>query len=170
MKNIYDVIVIGGGGAGLTAALYASRADLKTVLCEKNVPGGQIAITDLVENYPGFPEGIYGADIAAKMEEQARKYGTEIRFDEVTAITRADDIFSITTSGGELQGKTVIYAAGAHARYLNVPGEKEFIGKGVSYCATCDAPFFRNKTVAVIGGGDSALQEGLFLTTAKAYR
>ena len=164
MDTHSDVIIIGGGGAGLTAALYTSRADLETVLFEKGVPGGQIAITDMVDNFPGFPEGILGPDIARRMEEQAKKFGTRIHYEEVTNIQKGEDLFTVTTNERICTGRALIYAAGASARKLDVPGENDFIGKGVSYCATCDAPFFRDKTVAVIGGGDSAIQEGLFLT------
>jgi len=165
MSNIYDVVIIGGGGAGLTAALYTARAELKTVVFEKSVPGGQIAITDMVENYPGFPEGIMGPDISSKIEEQAKKNGAEIRHEEITAIAKEQHIFTLTIDGSAtIQAKSVICAMGATARMINVPGEKELIGKGVSYCATCDAPFFRNKVIAVIGGGDAAIQEALFLT------
>ncbi|MBU1862412.1 MAG: thioredoxin-disulfide reductase [Candidatus Omnitrophica bacterium] len=164
METIYDVIIIGGGGAGLTAALYTSRGHLKTVLFEKNISGGQIAITDLVENYPGFPEGIMGSEISAKMEEQAKKYGTTIEYQNVQKISKKDETFCVKTDEGVWHSRAVIVATGARFRMLKVPGEREYIGKGVSYCATCDAPFFNNKTVAVIGGGDAALQEGLFLT------
>ncbi len=164
MDKFYDVIIIGGGGAGLTAALYSSRADLKTILFEKSILGGQIAITDMVDNFPGFPEGVLGPDIAQRMERQARKFGTIIQNEEVINIEKNADGFTVKTNEGLYHGRIVILATGAHARMLNVPGEAEFIGKGVSYCATCDAPFFRDKTVAVIGGGDSALQEGLYLT------
>jgi len=171
MATEYDILVIGGGGAGLTAALYAARGDLKTIVFEKNAVGGQIAITDEVENYPGFPEGIMGPDIGMKMEEQAIKYGAQVSYEEVLKIEKNGDSFSVTTDQKTYTAWTVIVASGATARRLNVPGEEDLIGKGVSYCAVCDAPFFRNKTVAVIGGGDSAIQEALFLTkfAAKVY-
>ena len=160
-----DVVIIGGGGAGLTAALYTSRAKLKTHLFEKLTPGGQIALTDVVENYPGFPEGVTGPEISQKMEEQAKKYGTEVHYEEVKTLRRQEDgIFSIQTSSGEHKTRSIILASGASFRMLGVPGEKEQIGKGVSYCATCDGAFFKGKEVSVVGGGDSALQEGLFLT------
>lgn len=162
--NSCDVSVIGGGGSGLTAALYASRANLKTVLFEKLVPGGQIAITDLVENYPGFPEGILGPEISSRMETQAKKYGTEVVYAEVLKIEQSGTTFQIKTASETYQSKTVIIASGAAFRALNVPGERELVGKGVSYCATCDGAFFKNKEIAVVGGGDSAIQEGLFLT------
>jgi len=164
MDTTFDVIVIGGGGAGLTASLYTSRARLHTLLLEKNVTGGQIAITDLVENYPGFPEGISGAAIAARMEEQTCKYGTTLQYEDVQRVTIANELFSVFTSEHTYTTRALVIATGANARMLNVPGERELIGKGVSYCATCDAPFFKGKKVAVVGGGDSALQEALYLT------
>ena len=160
----YDVVVIGGGGAGLTAALYASRANLKTLLFEKLTPGGQIALTDMVENYPGFPEGVTGTEISMRMEEQAKKYGTEVQYEEAASIEKSDGEFLIKTPKTNYKTKTVIIASGAAFRTLGVPGEKELTGRGVSYCATCDGAFFKNKEIVVVGGGDSAMQEGLFLT------
>lgn len=160
----FDVIVIGAGGAGLTAALYTSRAKLSTAIFEKLVPGGQIAVTDLVENYPGFPEGVLGPDIAMKMEEQARKYGAETIYTEVQKLEKDDQGFNVHTANGDYKAKSLILATGASFRMLNITGEKELTGKGVSYCATCDGAFFKDKEVVVVGGGDSALQEGLFLT------
>lgn len=165
MSTQVDVIIIGGGGSGLTAALYASRAKLNTVLFEKLTPGGQIALTDLVENYPGFPEGVLGPDISAKMEEQAKKYGTQILYEEVKSLKKnADGTFDVATFGKTYQTKAIILAAGASFKMLGVPKEKELTGRGVSYCATCDGAFFKEKRVIVVGGGDSALQEGIFLT------
>ena len=160
----YDVLIIGGGGAGLTAAIYASRAKLKTLLLEKLTPGGQIALTDIVENYPGFPEGVTGTDISMRMEEQAKKYGTEIQYDEVQSITKANGEFKVKTPKNSFATKSIIIASGASFRMLGVPGEKELTGRGVSYCATCDGAFFKEKEIVVVGGGDSAMQEGLFLT------
>lgn len=167
----YDVAVIGGGGAGLTAALYTSRAQLKTVLFEKNVSGGQISITDLVENYPGFPDGITGPEIAGLMETQAQNSGAEISFSAVSKIEPTDGLFRVSSDEKDVSARAVILALGAQPRMLDVPNERRFIGKGVSYCAVCDAPFFRNKVVAVIGGGDSAIQEALYLTkfASKVY-
>lgn len=163
--ELYDVIIVGGGGAGLTAAIYTSRAKLKTLLVEKLAPGGQIALTDLVENYPGFPEGILGPDISLRMEEQAKKYGTQVAYQEVQRITRNEhNVFVLDCGAEKYQAKSIILAAGASFRRLNVPLEKELTGKGVSYCATCDGAFFRDKEIVVVGGGDSAMQEGLFLT------
>ena len=159
----YDVVIIGGGGAGLTAAIYTSRAKLKTLLFEKLTPGGQIALTDMVENYPGFPDGVTGTEISMRMEEQAKKYGTEIQYDEIKTI-RKNQEFAVETSKGNFSAKSIIVTSGASFRMLGVPGEKELTGRGVSYCATCDGAFFKNKEIIVIGGGDSAMQEGLFLT------
>ena len=159
-----DIIIIGGGGAGLTAALYTSRAKLSTVLLEKLAPGGQIALTDVVENYPGFPEGITGPEISQRMEDQAKRYGTRVEYDEVSGIEKKNGLFQIRTSSQIFQSKTIIVASGASYRNLNVPGEKELTGRGVSYCATCDGAFFKDKEIIVVGGGDSAMQEGIFLT------
>ena len=160
-----DVLIVGGGGAGLTAALYSSRAKLSTFLLEKLAPGGQIALTDLVENYPGFPEGITGGEISQRMEDQAKRYGTEVFYDEVLGLRREGRDFLTRTAGAQtLQSRTVILAAGASYRKLGVPGEKELTGRGVSYCATCDGAFFKEKELVVVGGGDSAMQEGIFLT------
>ncbi len=161
----YDVLIIGGGGAGLTAALYTSRAKLSTVLLEKLAPGGQIALTDLVENYPGFPEGVTGTEISQRMEEQAKRYGTEIIYDEVSELQKQNGNFTVKLASGETHtSRSVIVATGASYRNLQVPGEKELTGKGVAYCATCDGAFFKEKEIIVVGGGDSAMQEGIFLT------
>lgn len=161
----YDVAIIGGGPAGLSAGLYASRAALKTVLFEKGMPGGQAATTDNIENYPGFPEGIPGPDLVMQMDIQARRFGAEPSFNEVLSLSRLPEgEFEIKTSVGIITSKTVIIATGARSKPLAIPGEDEFRGRGVSYCATCDGAFFQGKTVAVVGGGDSAVQEGIFLT------
>ncbi|MBR3627680.1 MAG: thioredoxin-disulfide reductase [Elusimicrobia bacterium] len=162
---IYDVVIIGGGPSGMSAAIYSARARLKTLLIEKAGCGGQIAITDHLENYPGFEEGINGFDLAMKMEKQARTFGCEITYGEVSYIETEDAIKKVILSDKkEYFTKAVIIASGANFKKLGVEGEQEFIGKGVSYCATCDGPFFRNKEIAVVGGGDSALQEALYLT------
>ncbi len=162
---IYDVIIIGGGPSGMSAAIYASRARLKTLLIEKAGCGGQIAITDHLENYPGFEEGINGFELAMKMEKQARTFGCEITYGEASSVETEDAIKKVILSENkEYFTKTIIIASGANFKKLAVEGEQEFIGKGVSYCATCDGPFFRNKEIAVVGGGDSALQEALYLT------
>ena len=164
MSNKHDVIVIGGGGAGLTAALYTARADLKTVIFEKGVTGGQISKTHLVENFPGFPDGISGSDISMKMEEQATKHGAEVKYETVVSVEKKESSFYVQTEQDKYEARSVVLAMGAVARRLGVSGEEEFTGRGVSYCATCDAPFFRGRTVAVVGGGDAAVQEALFLT------
>lgn len=163
-KKIYDVMIIGGGGAGLTAALYTSRGNLSTILFEKLVSGGQIASTDWVENYPGFTEGVLGTEIAQKMEAQALRYGTKIIYEEVTHLSKKEGIFEAVSTETSYAARTVILAMGASFRTLGVPHEKELTGKGVSYCATCDGAFFKGKKVMAVGGGDSALQEGIFLT------
>ncbi len=160
----YDVAIIGAGGAGLTAGLYASRANMKTVLFERIGAGGQIALTDDVENYPGFPEGVTGPEIAERMEEQAKKYGTEIRTEEVQELKEQGNRYLIKSEKAEYLTKTIVLASGASPRMLKIPGEQELTGKGVSYCATCDGAFFKGREIVVVGGGDSALQEGLFLT------
>jgi thioredoxin reductase (NADPH) len=161
---MYDVIIIGGGVAGLSAALYASRARLKTVLLERGVPGGQLATTEEVENYPGFLH-ITGPELMAKMEEQARHFGTEIMMGvEITGMQLEGPTKTIVTPDGKYEGKTVILCMGAEYRPLGVPGEERLRAKGVSYCATCDAAFFRDRKVAVIGGGSTAVEEGNFLT------
>jgi thioredoxin reductase (NADPH) len=160
---MYDVIIIGAGPGGLTAGIYAQRAMLKTLLIESLGVGGQIAKSDVIENYPGF-KSISGMDLMKRFEEQAVGLGLEIRFAEVTNITDKRGHLEIDTSEGQLHAKTVIIASGASYKHLGIPGEAEFIGRGVSFCATCDAFFFKDREVAVIGGGDTALKEGLFLT------
>ncbi|MBX5476076.1 MAG: thioredoxin-disulfide reductase [Clostridia bacterium] len=162
-ERVLDTLIIGGGPAGLTAALYAGRAGLRAVLVEKAVPGGQIATTDLVDNYPGFPDGILGPELSERMEKQARRFGTEIVFDEVVTMSRENGLWTVRANAGEWRTRTVILATGAHERKLGVPGEDEFRGRGVSYCAICDGAFFKGRHVAVVGGGDSALTEGMFL-------
>ena len=137
---------------------------MKTLLLEKQTPGGQIALTDVVENYPGFPEGVTGTEISMRMEEQAKRYGTEVQYEEVTSIAKSGSEFQVKTQGASHHARSIIIASGASFRTLDVPGERELTGRGVSYCATCDGAFFKNKEIVVIGGGDSAMQEGLFLT------
>ncbi len=160
----YEIAIVGGGGAGLTAALYAGRAGRKTVVFEHMVTGGQIATTALVENFPGFPDGVDGFELAQNMLKQAEKFGAEIRYEGVTSLTRREDgRFELNTDSGELAAKTVIVTAGAGYNHLGVPGEERLTGHGVSYCATCDGAFFKDQDVVVIGGGDAALDEGLFL-------
>lgn len=164
MENI-DIAIIGGGPAGLTAALYAARARAKTVVFESALPGGQIVTTDWVENYPGFPDGLSGAELAELMHRQAEKFGADFRtFNSVEKIEPADLDFKLTADGEEYLAKVVILATGAVPKKLGVPGEAEFTGRGVSWCATCDGALFRDKVVAVIGGGDAAIEEAIFLT------
>ncbi|MFC3861491.1 thioredoxin-disulfide reductase [Deinococcus antarcticus] len=164
----YDVVIIGGGPAGLTAAIYTGRASLSTLILEKGLPGGQIAQTEEVENYPGFPEPIPGMELAARMQQQAEKFGGKIEMDEVQSVTKDEyDThypFTVKGYGGEYRAKAVILATGANPKKLGVPGEETYWGKGVSTCATCDGFFYRGKKVVVVGGGDAAVEEGLFLT------
>ncbi len=163
-KVDYDLAIIGGGPAGLTAGIYAARAKLNVVLFEKLVPGGQIIITDWIENYPGFPEGISGTDLADKMVEQAKRLGLKIENNEVISVDFSQQVKKIILDNGEVKSHAVIIASGAHPRKINVPGEDFFYGRGISSCATCDGPFYRDKIVAAVGGGDTAVQESIFLT------
>ncbi len=160
---VYDVVIIGGGPAGMTAAIYTARARLSTVLIEKAGCGGQMAITDLLENYPGFNGGINGFDLAMKLEEQVKDFGAEIKYEEVVSIEDAGHIKKIITTDKTYEAKTVIIAAGTKVKNIGIPGEEKFIGRGVSFCAICDAPFYKDKDVLVVGGGDSALQEAIYL-------
>ena len=159
-----DLIIIGAGPAGLTAGLYAARARLKTVLLERFSPGGQILTTDWVENYPGFPEGISGFELVDRMKRQTEKFGLEIRSQEVVELQLSPEKKTLVTDKGPLEFKSLILAIGATPQKLGIEGEDLLTGKGVSYCATCDGPFYRNQEVAVIGGGDTAVEEALFLT------
>ncbi|MBI2845930.1 MAG: thioredoxin-disulfide reductase [Chloroflexi bacterium] len=159
-----QLLIIGSGPAGLTAAIYAARANLNPLLITGYVVGGQISLTYEVENYPGFPETLTGPQLVELMQKQAERFGTEMAFEQVTAVDLNTEPFTIKTDAKEYQARAVIIATGATPRALEVPGEKEFTGKGVSYCATCDGFFFREKDVVVVGGGDSAVEEGLFLT------
>ena len=169
---MYDLIIIGGGPAGLTAGIYAARYKLKTVLIEKApFAGGQLLKTSHVENYPGFDEPVLGYDIATKMENQAVRFGLEVKKETVTKIELSDEKKSVYTEENEYHAKTAIIATGSQPRMLGVPGEKEFYGRGVSYCGTCDAPFFKDKAVAVIGGGNTAIEEALHIAkyASKVY-
>jgi thioredoxin reductase (NADPH) len=163
MNTDYDVAIIGGGAAGLTAAQYAARANLKVVIIEEMAPGGQCLIIADLENYPGFPEPISGIEFSQRFEQQARNFGAEFLTATVRSLKKEDNIFNIETSKGIITSLTVIVATGAKHRHLGIPGEKEFTGRGVSYCATCDGPFFRNKKILVVGGGDAACDESMFL-------
>ena len=159
-----DLIIIGAGPAGLTAGLYAARARLKTLMLEKLSPGGQVLMTDWVENYPGFPDGISGFEIMDKMRRQAEKFGLEIKSQEVSRLDVVPEKQIMATHDGNLESKGLILACGATPQRLGIEGESLLTGKGVSYCATCDGPFYRGQEVAVIGGGDTAVEEALFLT------
>jgi len=162
---IYDLVIVGGGPGGLSAGLYAGRARLKAVIIERGIAGGQLATTNLVENYPGFPNGVGGMELAQLMEQQAMKFGVESVYGQVTGLRLEDDVkVVLTEDGSEYRGKTIIIATGADHVKLGVPGEERLAGRGVSYCAVCDGAFFQGQDVAVIGGGDSALDEGLYLT------
>jgi len=165
MKSIdYDLVIIGGGPAGLTAGLYASRARLNVILIEKLVPGGQILVTDWIENYPGFPKGISGPDLVQNMSDQAKAFGLAIESNEVMSLDLSGKIKSLKLYDKTVTTRAVIIATGASPKKLGIPGEQEFSGKGVSICATCDGPFFRDKVVVAVGGGDTAVQESIFLT------
>ncbi len=159
-----ELIILGGGPAGLTAAMYASRARIPLIVLEKGLPGGQIAATEMVENYPGFEQPIFGADLAQKMELQARNFGTEIVQADVTMVSTTPTGFSVATESGETHDcRALVIATGASPVKLGIPGELELAGRGVSYCAVCDGPFFRDLEVAVVGGGDSAVEEAVYL-------
>ncbi|MEE8414245.1 MAG: thioredoxin-disulfide reductase [Dehalococcoidales bacterium] len=160
----YDVVIIGGGPAGLTAGIYTARARLDTLLLEKEMIGGQIANVDQIENYPGFPDGIGGFDLAQLMQQQAEKFGLKIIMAEANGFELKEGNRKVVkTSGGDFEARAVIFAGAARRRKLGVPGEDEFTGRGVSYCATCDAPFFKDRPIAVAGGGDTAITEALHL-------
>ena len=164
MGKIYQVVIIGGGPAGLAAGLYCARSRLDTLLIEKGVIGGQITNAERVENYPGFPKGISGIDLGRLIHEQATSYGLEILLAEVTKAVPSQRDNLISTSEGDFVSESVIIASGSQFRKLGVPGEDKLVGRGVSYCATCDGPLFKGKTVAVIGGGDAAITEALYLS------
>lgn len=162
-EKIYDVAIIGAGPAGMTAAVYASRASLETVMIERGIPGGQMVNTEAIENYPGY-ESILGPDLSNKMFEHAKSFGAEYAYGDVTNVLDGEDYKTIIMGSKELKTRTIIIATGAEYRHLNVPGELELTGRGVSYCAVCDGPFFRNKELVVVGGGDSAVEESIYLT------
>jgi len=166
MKDHYDLVILGGGPAGLSAGLYAARARLDHVLIEKGAPGGQVLLTDWVDNYPGFPDGLTGFDLAEKMTQHAKKFDLNIELASVTRVDPNDGKKKILhlEDGGQISCHTLIICTGASANTLNVPGENELRGKGVSYCGTCDAPFYRNMHVAIVGGGNTAIQEAEYLT------
>ncbi len=158
------VLIIGSGPAGLGAALYASRAQLEPVVLTGQELGGQVSITHMVENYPGFPEGVEGPELTQLFQKQAERFGAKVVFDTATQFDFSERPYKVSTYSGEYLADTVIITTGASPRKLNIPGEMEFTGKGVSYCGTCDGFFFKGKDIVVVGGGDSAMEEGIFLT------
>lgn len=164
VKNLYDVIIIGSGPAGFTAGVYTSRAKLKTLIISGSLPGGQLMTTSEVENYPGFPNGIFGPELMMNMRQQAERFGTIVIDDEVLKVDFKNHPFLISTHSESFEGRAILLCTGASPRKLGINGEQEFGGRGVSYCATCDGPFFKGEEIAVIGGGDTAIEEATFLT------
>lgn len=164
MQQVYDMVIVGGGPAGYTAALYAARAGLRVILLEKLSAGGQMALTSQIDNYPGFPDGVDGFLLAESMEAQARRFGAETELAEVTSLRLDQPIKEIVTTEGTFLGKTVVIATGANPRPLGVAGERELVGRGVNYCAACDGMFYKGKTVVVVGGGNTAAADALMLS------
>ncbi len=164
MSEVYDVVIIGAGPAGLSAGIYTGRGRLNTLILEKGIPGGQILLTDFVENYPGFPDGVVPFELMERFRVQAEKFGAKILQDEVERIERKDDLWNVVASQGEYNTRTVLVATGSAHRKLGLENEGKYLGRGISYCATCDGAFFKEKDLAVVGGGDWALTEALFLT------
>lgn len=163
-NNIHDLVVVGAGPAALAAAIYTTREDIETTLYEKAVPGGLAAVTDWVDNYPGFPKGISGLDLAENLRQQAERFGAKIELGEVTKITDEGKYKKLATTDGDVLARAVLIATGTDYKKIGVPGEKEYYARGVHYCATCDGAFYRDKKLVVVGGGNSAVQEALFLT------
>ena len=161
---MYDVLIIGAGPAGMTAAIYAARAGHKTAIIEYGVPGGQAATTDMIENYPGFPQGISGPELMIKFFEQTQTFGVEMIYEQVQSMELTQEIKKVTTNMQTIEAKVVVIASGAKPKLLGVPNENQMRGKGVSYCATCDGFFFKDQPVAVVGGGDTAVEEAMYLT------
>jgi len=163
-QNKHDLVIIGAGPAALSAALYTTREDIDTVLFEKGVIGGLAAVTDWVDNYPGFPKGIAGLELAENLQQQAERFGAIIELGEVNAIAEQGDHILLTTTSGDYQARAVLVATGSDYKKIGVPGEQEYYARGVHYCATCDGAFYRDKRLVVVGGGNSAVQEAMFLT------
>jgi thioredoxin reductase (NADPH) len=164
IPDTYEVIIIGSGPAGYTAGVYTSRAKLNTLLISGSLPGGQLMTTSEVENYPGFPNGIFGPELMMNMRQQAERFGTKLLDDEVVEVDFKKRPFGIKTHGQEFRSESVVICTGASPRKLGLKSEQEFAGKGISYCATCDGPFFKGEDIAVVGGGDTAIEEATFLT------
>lgn len=164
MNTIYDMIIIGGGPAGYTAALYASRAGLNTLIFEKMAVGGQMALTDVIENYPGFENGIEGFMLGMNMQNQAHRFGAVTKYSEVESMDLNDKIKKIVTTDGTYYAKTIVISTGANPKELGLPNEQKYIGRGIHYCAHCDGRFYKNKTVMVVGGGNSAVGDALYLS------
>lgn len=162
--KIYDAIMIGAGPTSLAAAVYTSREEIDTLVIEKGIIGGLAAITDKVDNYPGFPEGIEGMELAENLRKQAERFGAKIELDEVLHIEKSGELFEIKTAIGSYKSKTILIGTGSQWKKLNIPGEEEFYGRGVHNCATCDGAFYKDKKLVVVGGGNSSAQEALFLT------
>lgn len=163
-NNVEKMIIIGAGPAGLSAALYAARAELSPLVITGMSLGGQASLTHTIENYPGFPDGVGGAELGELFQKQAERFGARFEFDNVTEVNFSESPYIVKTYGNEYKAETIVISTGASPNYLGVPGEKELTGKGVSYCGTCDGWFFKDKDIVVVGGGDSALEEGIFLT------
>ena len=163
-NKVYDMIILGAGSAGLTAAIYGARAGLDVLVVENMIPGGEITSTEQMDNYPGFPEGVGGMEFGQLLEKHARRFGAEMISSSVEDTELHEELKRVQTSSGMFLGRTVVVATGTSPSLLGVPGEDRLNGRGISFCATCDGPFFKNKTVAVIGGGDSAVEEALYLT------
>lgn len=162
--KVHELVIVGAGPSALAAAIYTTREDIETVLYEKGVPGGLAAVTDWVDNYPGFAKGISGLDLAEQLRQQAERFGADIRLGEVLSITDAGDHRVLETTDGPMKARAVLIATGTDYKKIGVPGEEEFYARGVHYCATCDGAFYRDKRLVVVGGGNSAVQEALFLT------
>lgn len=164
MDNVWDLVIVGAGPAALTAAVYAGREGLRTLVIEKQLIGGQVATIDRVENYPGFAEGVEGFELASQFESQARRFNTEIKFGEVQGIVKNGNNISIKVDNGDVVARAVLIASGTKYRHLNIPGEDKYFGRGVHYCATCDGALYRDKEIVTVGGANSAVQEALFLS------
>jgi len=162
--KVHDVVIIGAGPAALSCAIYTTREDIETLLYEKGAPGGLIATTDWVDNYPGFPDGLEGLTLADNMRKQAERFGAVIELGEVMGLKKDGDIITLDTTDGDVQARAVLIATGSGYKNINVPGEAEYYARGVHYCATCDGAFYRDKKLVVVGGGNSAVQEAMFLT------